>query len=264
MREIDEKYISAWAAVALAATLVPSRDPERAVSTLVASVGGEELPLIPGGWRGFALELLTLGNLGSGDRAGAARAATLAEAIAESVGLPMAEAWAHRASAAVALDNGDAGSAASRALASADAAERAGCVVEAALSRTLAGRALAQSADTARAVTELERAAADLKAVGALRHRDATERELRKLGRRIHRQTRSGKGDGLGSLTERELQVARLVVDRKTNAEIAAELFLSVKTVESHVRNLFHKLGVSSRVEVARTVEREERAERAS
>jgi DNA-binding CsgD family transcriptional regulator len=67
-----------------------------------------------------------------------------------------------------------------------------------------------------------------------------------------------------GSMTERELQVARLVVDRKTNAEIAAELFLSVKTVESHVRNLFHKLGVSSRVEVARTVEREERAGRAS
>jgi DNA-binding NarL/FixJ family response regulator len=60
------------------------------------------------------------------------------------------------------------------------------------------------------------------------------------------------------SLTERELQVARLIVDRKTNAEIAGALFLSQKTVESHVRNLFHKLGVSSRVEVARVVERHE------
>jgi DNA-binding CsgD family transcriptional regulator len=260
MREIDEKYISAWAAVALAATLVPSRDPERAVSTLVASVGGEELPLIPGGWRAFALELLALGNLGSGDRVGAVRAASLAEAIAGSVGLPMAQAWAQRAAAAVALDNGDTAAAAKRALASAAAADRAGCVVEGALSRRLAGRALAQSGNTANAVTELERAAAELQAVGALRQRDATERELRKLGRRVHRQTRSGKGDGVGSLTERELQVARLVVDRKTNAEIADELFLSVKTVESHVRNLFHKLGVSSRVEVARTVERADRA----
>jgi DNA-binding NarL/FixJ family response regulator len=53
--------------------------------------------------------------------------------------------------------------------------------------------------------------------------------------------------------------VAQLIVDRHTNAEIAAELFLSQKTVETHIRNLFHKLDVSSRVEVARAVEREGR-----
>ena len=60
------------------------------------------------------------------------------------------------------------------------------------------------------------------------------------------------------------MQVARLIVDRRTNPEIAAELFLSLKTVESHVRNLFHKLDVSSRVEVARAVERADRAALAS
>ena len=59
---------------------------------------------------------------------------------------------------------------------------------------------------------------------------------------------------GVESLSERELEVARLVVDRKTNREIAAELFVSLKTVETHMRNLFRKLDVSSRVEVARTV----------
>ncbi len=49
------------------------------------------------------------------------------------------------------------------------------------------------------------------------------------------------------------------MVDRKTNSQIAAELFLSPKTVETHIRHLFQKLGVSSRVEVARVVERAER-----
>jgi DNA-binding CsgD family transcriptional regulator len=50
--------------------------------------------------------------------------------------------------------------------------------------------------------------------------------------------------------------VTQLVVDRKTNPEIAAELFLSQKTVETHLRNIFRKVGVSSRVELARAVER--------
>jgi DNA-binding CsgD family transcriptional regulator len=94
-----------------------------------------------------------------------------------------------------------------------------------------------------------------------VRYRAEAERELGRLGHRRHRRTRAGTAGaaGVASLTERELEVARLIVDRKTNAQIAAELFLSPKTVETHVRNLFHKLGVSSRVDVARTVERADR-----
>jgi DNA-binding NarL/FixJ family response regulator len=112
------------------------------------------------------------------------------------------------------------------------------------------------------AVAELERAAGEFEASGALRHRDEAVRELRRLGhRRVHRRTRPGLSDGVGveTLTERELEVARLIVDRRTNPEIAAELYLSPKTVETHIRNLFRKLDVSSRVDVARVVERAER-----
>ena len=122
------------------------------------------------------------------------------------------------------------------------------------------GRALAQAGEPERAAAELEHAAAAFDSFGSARYRAAAERELRKLGRRIHRRTRPGGADatGVGSLTARELEIARLVVDRKTNPEIAAELFLSPKTVETHLRNVFHKLDVSSRVDVARAVERSE------
>ena len=54
--------------------------------------------------------------------------------------------------------------------------------------------------------------------------------------------------------------IAALVCDRRTNKEIAGKLFLSDKTIESHLRNIFVKLGVSSRVDVARAVERDRAA----
>jgi DNA-binding NarL/FixJ family response regulator len=93
-----------------------------------------------------------------------------------------------------------------------------------------------------------------------LRWRGEAERELRKLDHRIHHRTQRGKAGGtvLEALTSRELQVARLVVDRKTNPQIAAELFLSQKTVETHLRNIFHEVDVSSRVELARCRTRRE------
>ena len=107
-------------------------------------------------------------------------------------------------------------------------------------------------------MAELQRAAAALDACGAWRYRQSAQHELGKLGHRPHRRTRPRKANGAGieSLTGRELQVARLVVDRKTTPQIAAELFLSQKTVETHLRNIFHKMGVTTRTALARAVER--------
>ena len=250
--------------IALAAALLPAGDAARAVEVLESSAGGADLPSVPSAWQPAALELRTrcLLALGRGDDA--ARAAAAAQALADRLGLRSARAMADRATAAIALEAGDAGAAADRAQAAAAAADEVGATVEAARARMLAGRALAAAGDAARAAAELERAAADLEACGALRARDEAERELGRLGRRRHRRTRRGRADsdGVQALTERELQVARLVVDRKTNPQIAAELFLSPKTVETHIRNLFHKLDVSSRVDVARAVERADREAR--
>jgi non-specific serine/threonine protein kinase len=58
-------------------------------------------------------------------------------------------------------------------------------------------------------------------------------------------------------LTPRETEVARLLVDGKTNPEIAADLFISERTVQSHVANIMAKLGVKSRTAVAARVVRD-------
>ena len=55
--------------------------------------------------------------------------------------------------------------------------------------------------------------------------------------------------DSESLLTERELQVLRLAASGMTNARIAARLYVSVRTVQVHLTNIFNKLGVGSRTE---------------
>lgn len=260
----DSNFHAAEAAADLGAALLEAGQPDRAVEVLLASAGGEELALIAGSPRARYLEVLTRCWLALDRHAEAQRAADAAQDWAATVRLPMAAAWGDRAAAAVALQAGDPASAAEQALSSAAAADAIGAPVEAALARTLAGRALAEAGQRDRAATELQRAAGEFEMRGAVRHRDEAERELRKLGQHIYRRTRRGHVDatGLESLTARELQLARLVTDSKTNPQIAAELFLSEKTVETHLRNIFRKMNVSSRVELAVAVERADHAAR--
>jgi DNA-binding CsgD family transcriptional regulator len=245
-------------AAVLAAVLLEAGQADRSVDLLLTRVRGVEgLRVIGGGWRARFLEVLTRALLATGRRADAARAATATQACADVVSLPTATGMASLAAAEIALDADEPATAAERALAAAAAFEEAEALWDAARARELAGRALAQAGDSEQAALELELAAAAFDSFGSLRYRDQAERELGKLGRRVHRRTRPGKADGRGieTLTAREFQVAQLVVDRRTNPEIAAQLFLSSKTVESHLRNIFRKMNVASRVELARVVE---------
>ena len=117
--------------------------------------------------------------------------------------------------------------------------------------------------DRARVLTRLDRAAAAeayrevaarTSAMGATAYTQLAERGLRRLGVRTWRRATSqpdASEAGIGRLTAREREVARLVAGGATNPEIAATLFLSRKTVERHVSNVLAKLDVRNRAELA-------------
>ena len=253
-RELDESVMIAWTGQSLAYCLAERGDATAALTVLQESAGSQAQHY-PGAWRVWALELMVRCQL---EAAPSAAAATAEQALAlgEHIGLPMGRAWGRRALAAVRLHEGDHTEAAALACASAELAATAQARLDVALGEALAGRALAAAGRVDEGVELLRGAAETFDDCGTLRWRDQAEHVLGRLGRRPHRRTAAAsERTGVDALTGRELEVARLVVDRRTNAEIAETLVLSQKTVETHLRNIFAKLGVSSRTEVARAVE---------
>ena len=84
--------------------------------------------------------------------------------------------------------------------------------------------------------------------LGAAPWADRASGELRATGETARKRDPST----LGQLTPQELQITRLVGEGGSNKEIAAQLFLSPRTVEYHLRKVFMKLGVASRAELIR------------
>lgn len=78
---------------------------------------------------------------------------------------------------------------------------------------------------------------------GAERTEARADEELRAAGARPRRPVRSGSD----ALTASEARVARLVAGGRSNAEVAQELFVSLKTVETHLGRVYSKLGLSGR-----------------
>jgi DNA-binding CsgD family transcriptional regulator len=82
--------------------------------------------------------------------------------------------------------------------------------------------------------------------MGAGGFADRASRELLATGEKV----RKRRADARDELTPQQLRVARLARDGRTNSEIAAEMFLSPRTVEWHLRQAFNKLGIRSRVQL--------------
>ncbi|QGH69679.1 AAA family ATPase [Pseudactinotalea sp. HY158] len=127
--------------------------------------------------------------------------------------------------------------------------------LEAALVREeAAGLAAAQGRrDDARAL--LREAAAVFEGLGATRCVVRVDAALRRLGvRRGSRGPRRRPDRGWASLTETESRIADLVAEGLTNPQIAGRLYVSRRTVQTHVSHVFTKLGISSRAQLATQV----------
>jgi DNA-binding CsgD family transcriptional regulator len=101
------------------------------------------------------------------------------------------------------------------------------------------------------AIAAFDEALATNVEIGASWDAARVRRRLRRLGVRRRVQPPQAPSTGWAALTRAELEVARLVAQGKTNREIADHLFVSPHTVNSHLRHIFAKVRVRSRVQLA-------------
>ena len=129
--------------------------------------------------------------------------------------------------------------------------ERSGFVLEAAVAAEFAGAAFIRHALPERGSEVLERAAAIYDSFGprAHHHRSRVDRENALRSRRRVRAQRVT--FGWDALTETELRVASLVASGLSNRRAAEKLFVSRFTVDTHVKHIYSKLGISTRAELA-------------
>jgi DNA-binding CsgD family transcriptional regulator len=101
----------------------------------------------------------------------------------------------------------------------------------------------------------LDRALDEYERAGAVRDAARVRARLRDIGiRRQHGRRRRRPIEGWDSLTDAECRVAEVVSEGLTNQQTGARLFVSRHTVDFHLRRIFLKLGITSRVELAGVV----------
>lgn len=195
--------------------------------------------------------LLAQGRLTIGDAEGALSVARHLRTIGRG-DAPLPNAVADRLEGRVAGMCGDTDSATRLLKAATDQLESLGAPVEAAMAR-LDWCEIVAAADPQSAAAGAAMCLAEFERVGARPFADRTRRLLRTLG------VRTPARAATGELSDREREVALLVAEGLSNAEIAARLFLSVRTVETHLHHVYARLGLDSRVALAQWVSRHDR-----
>ena len=167
-----------------------------------------------------------------------------AEYLDQKLGL----AWADASDAILTFVEGDPGAAVPRMRAAIEKLEAVPYIPYASrLRRILAGR-LADIGDRDGAISELRRAHDTFVRLGAQRELEKTRIQFQELGARPPGKSA---GQGAEALTERELEIVRLVAGGKSNKAIGKALDISPRTVSTHLSNVYAKLEIASRDELA-------------
>jgi DNA-binding CsgD family transcriptional regulator/tetratricopeptide (TPR) repeat protein len=238
----------------LGAALTAAGNPEQAVPAMRDAFGGTALAAVLPAQRPSAAAELVEAQLACGDVAAAEETLEWGEVAASRSGTGWAAGVIGMARVAALLARGRTREAAKVGAAATEAAAHAPLL--SARARLAQGQALAAAGERRAAIEAMVEAEAELDRFGARRRRDEAVRELRRLGHRVVRAARDASTGPLAPLTTREREIAELVAAGRTNREVAEQLVLSTRTIEAHLRNIYGKLGVRSRVELARTAER--------
>lgn len=243
--------------VARAIAIINAGRPDEGAEALIAACGdgtqGLDFSTLV-----ICAETLASVRAAQDDHADAANWADIAEAIANpaltgDVGLArLARAHAVRAA--------DPARAAALAAEAADLLTKTGRRPEAGRAELAAGVALAAAGDRTGARERVRAAAEIFRACGMRGLEAQAAREQRRLGVRVPAPGGSAGGKGREKLpfglSPREYEIAELVAEGYSNQQIAERLFLSVRTVETHLSRVFSKMDVPSRVGVATEMNR--------
>ncbi|MFE2018400.1 ATP-binding protein [Streptomyces sp. NPDC059499] len=233
----------AWCMLGYAA--LTGGDPHRARDALLRA-GGDDLRGLQPSMRPLLSELLVTAALFTGDVASASAWSERAREDAERLGLPVQRASAMRSAAQLALHGGDPAGAATLLAEAAAECARSGAVFWEARSLLLAAPAMVAAGFAARGAAMWEQG-----------HRLATGGGagllvgLAEMTRPSVPSSPSPAPPWLASLTAREREVAELVAEGLTNQAVAARLFLSPRTVETHLSRVFRKTDVATRAGLA-------------
>ncbi len=237
-----ENYIAVGSCLLVTWSFSAIGQVQRAAALLVTASGGPELPRIKTWDRAFGYELLVTAALRRGDIPSALRWAALAEPLSS---VPVAAAAVERTLSRVAVARGDHEDAATRASASAQLDARSGAKFDGLRSRVLYATALASSGKRELAIQTLSEIAVEADALGATSVRKLAANQWRQLVRN----DAPARG-GFASLSDREREIAVLVAEGHTNRNIGGTLFLSERTVQTHLSRILSVLGLPSRTAI--------------